>query len=36
MREVQESDGGDLQAAELYAVVAAVAGVVGDGDSAPR
>jgi hypothetical protein len=33
--EVQASDGGDLQAAELHAVVAAVAGVVGDGDLAP-
>src|SRR5215216_3644226 len=33
--EVQASDGGDLQAAELDVAVAAVAGVVGDGDVAP-
>jgi len=32
--EVQTSDGGDLEAADLHAVVAAVAGVVGDGDVA--
>jgi hypothetical protein len=30
--EVQASEGGDLQAAELHAVVTAVTGVVGDGD----
>jgi hypothetical protein len=33
--EVQASEGGDLQAAERYAVVTAVTGVVGDGDLAP-
>jgi len=33
--DVQASDGGDLQAADLHAVVAAVAGVVGDRDLAP-
>src|SRR5512132_1537732 len=33
--EVQTSDGGDLQPAELHAVVAAVAGVVQDRDVAP-
>jgi hypothetical protein len=33
--EVQASDGGDLQAADLGPAVAAVAGVVGDGDVAP-
>jgi hypothetical protein len=33
--EVQASDGGDLQAAQLHAAVAAVADVVGDGDVAP-
>jgi hypothetical protein len=33
--EVQASDGGDRQAAELGPAVAAVAGVVGDGDVAP-
>jgi hypothetical protein len=33
--EAQISDGGDLEAAEFHAVVAAVAGVVGDGDLAP-
>jgi len=32
---VQASDGGCLQAADLHAVVAAVVGVVGDGDLAP-
>ena len=31
--EVQAGDGGDLQAANLGAAVAAVAGVVGNGDS---
>jgi hypothetical protein len=35
VREVQAGDGGDLQAAEFHAGVAAVAGVVGDGDLAP-
>jgi hypothetical protein len=34
--EVQACDGGDLQAAGLDAAVAAVAGVVGDRDVAPR
>jgi len=33
--EVQASDGGGLQAAELGPTMAAVAGVVGDGDLAP-
>jgi hypothetical protein len=33
--EVQTGHGGDLQPAELHAAVAAVAGVVGDGDLAP-
>ena len=33
--QVQASDGGCLQAADLYACVAAVAGVVGDGDGSP-
>jgi hypothetical protein len=33
--EVQASEGGDLQAAELHAVVTAVTGVVGDRDLAP-
>src|SRR6266511_176947 len=35
VREVQASNGGDLQAADLHAGVAAVAGVVGDRDLAP-
>jgi hypothetical protein len=34
--EVQASHGGDLQAAEFDPAVAAVAGVVGEGDLAPR
>jgi hypothetical protein len=34
--EVQASHGGDLRPAELHAAVAAVAGVVGDRDVAPR
>jgi hypothetical protein len=34
--EPQASDGGDLQAAELHACVAAVAGLVHDGNVAPR
>jgi hypothetical protein len=34
--EIQASDGGDLQPADLHAVVAAVAGVVGDRGLAPR
>ncbi len=33
--EVQASDGGDLQLADLYAAMPAVASVVGDGDLAP-
>jgi hypothetical protein len=33
---VEASDGGDLQAAGLHAAVAAVAGMVGGGDLAPR
>jgi hypothetical protein len=32
---VQASDGGDLETTDLHVVVAAVAGVVGDGDVAP-
>jgi hypothetical protein len=32
---VEASDGGDLQTADLHAAVAAVVGVVGDGDLAP-
>jgi hypothetical protein len=33
--EVQASHGGDLEAADLHAVVAPVAGVIGDGDVWP-
>jgi hypothetical protein len=36
VREVQASDGGDLEAADLHAVVAAVAGLVQHGDVWPR
>jgi hypothetical protein len=34
--EVQAGDGGDLEPADLGPAVAVVAGVVGDGDLAPR
>jgi hypothetical protein len=36
VREVQASDGGDLEPAGLDAAMAAVAGAVGDGDLVPR
>jgi hypothetical protein len=36
MGELQAGHGGDLQPVEFHPCVAAVAGVVGDGDLAPR